>query len=161
MIGTLGMGSPGTQFGQSTLGQAPFGTHPFAAPFALQSSPYLQSQQQSPFGPGQGAYANPQLLQIVPQQLGHLSQMLQQQLHGLQQLLQIVPQQLHQIQQLLQVLPHQIQQLQQQSQPFGAQATQGFNQWQQPIGAGSSWGQPTTGVNIGSPGFPGQSGPVM
>src|SRR5262249_48202993 len=112
----------------------------------------------------QGPYAQPQaLLQILPQQLVQLNQLLQHQIHGLQQLLQIVPQQLQQIQQLLHLLPQQIHQLQLQTQqPFGAQAAPGFGaQWQQPIGGSLSWGQPTTGVNIGSPAFGGQTGPVM
>jgi hypothetical protein len=167
MIGTLGIGSPATQFGQSTVGLSPYSSYPIAAPFTLQTSPYLQSLPHVPFSYGMtapGAYAQPlqPLLQILPQQLGQLNQVLQQQVHGLQQLLQIVPQQLHQIQQLLQILPQQIHQLQVQTQPqpFGAQAGFGGS-WQQPIGGASSWGQPTAGVSVGSQAFPGQPGPVM
>jgi hypothetical protein len=164
MIGTSGIGSP-TQFGQSTVGLSPYGSYPIAAPFTLQTSPYLQSFQHVPlsYGALQAPYAQPlqQSLQILPQQLGQLNQLLQQQLNGLQQLLQIVPQQLHQIQQVLQLLPQQIHhlQLQAQQQPFGAQAASGFAGWQQPIGGSSGWGQPMTG--IGSAPFAGQAGSVM
>jgi hypothetical protein len=164
MIGTLGMGSPAAQFGQP--GPSPYGGYPIAAPFGLQT-PYLQSLQQLPISYGMtahGPYAQAQgLPQILPQQLVQLNQLLQHQVQGLQQLLQIVPQQLHHIQQLLQLLPQQIHQLQLQTQqqPFGTQAAGFGAQWQQPIGGALSWGQPTTGVNIGSPAFGGQQGPVM
>jgi hypothetical protein len=79
------------------------------------------------------------LLQIVPQQLQHLQQLVSVQLHELQQLQQIVqllPAQLQQIQQLIQFVPQQLQQLQQ------PQFQQGFGQ-----GAGlASFGSAPWGV---------------
>lgn len=148
-----GIGSQFGQFGQSGGGISPYGygALPIANPFLPQTPQHLQSLQQLPFGYGQQqGFAQPlqQLMQILPQQLWHINQLLQHHVHGLQQLVQVVPQQLQQIQQVLQTLPQQIQQLQAQQQPFGAQVIP-FIPWQQP------------GVSMGAPGFTGQAGSVM
>jgi len=155
MVGTgFGIGAPFNQFGQPIQGTSPYGVSPFGVPSTLQTWPYLQSQQHIPSSFGSGwqppglqpqAYSQPvqQLLQILPQQLAQLNQ-----------LVQYEAQQLHHIQQLLQILPQQIQQmhLHTQQQPFGAQAAQGF-------GSFNPWQQPGQGFN--SPAFTGPGGSVM
>jgi hypothetical protein len=190
MTGTaFGIGSPATQFGQSTAGMFPYSSYPIATPFALQASPYLQSLQHvpvygmtaQPFGLQTQQYVQPlqQLLQGLPYQLAQLNHLQWQQLHGLQQLLGVLPQQLQQIQHLLQLLPQQIhqQQILAQQPPYGVQASPGFagyGPWQPPIGGPSNWpafgsiqqgmpapGQSPTGVNVGFPTFAGQPGAVM
>lgn len=96
-------------------------------------------------GPSFGGHQVLSLLQVVPQQLQHLQQLVSVQLQELQQLQQIVqllPGQLQQIQQLIQYLPQQLQQLSQLQQPIGQSAGlgtfAGTPQWgfsPQPFGA--------------------------
>ena len=154
MVGTgFGIGAPVSQFGQGIQGTSPYGGYPFAAPFT-QASPYLQSQQQIPSSFGAGWQPSGLQAQAYPQPVQQLLQILPQQLAQLSQLVQYEAQQLHHIQQLLQILPQQIQQMQLHThqQPFGTQAAQGF-------GSFSPWQQP--GVGFNSPAFTGPGGSVM
>ena len=106
----------------------------FTTPFTYPSpfSPWGISSQQQPLlsAPLSSTFASPAygasplqqalpLLQIVPQQLQHLQQLVSvqlQELQQLQQIIQLLPAQLQQIQQLIQFVPQQLQQLQQQPQ---------------------------------------------
>jgi hypothetical protein len=79
-------------------------------------------------GPSIGLHQVLPLLQVVPQQLQHLQQLVSVQLQELQQLQHIVqqlPGQLQQIQQLIQYVPQQLQQLSQLQQPIGQSASFG------------------------------------
>jgi len=110
----------------STHGQGP-GINPYAFQQYAQNQPLMSAPLSSTIA-GVGLPQLQQvlpLLQIVPQQLQHLQQLVSVQLQELQQLQQIVqllPGQLQQIQQLIQSALQQHQQLQQPSQfqqPFG------------------------------------------
>jgi hypothetical protein len=127
MAGTFGVGTPYSQFAQTS----PWGFSP-NAPQGLSINPFaLQQLYGQPFGnlsptisPANPYGAQPlqpvvQLLQLVPQQLQQLESMQLQQLQLLQQLVQVVPTQLAQLQQLIQFAARQIQQPTQLQQPFG------------------------------------------
>jgi hypothetical protein len=167
-------------YGQPMTTVPPYGNYPFAS--GSQFQPYLQPQQQIPFG-GLGvhpfaqqtqSYGMPlqQILQTFAQHIGQLNQHNQQQSQLLQQLTQTVPQQLQQIQQFLQFLPQVIQQSQLHQQPSG-HGVSGFGPWQQqPFGGSSTWagaglppqglgGQGGIGGNLGIPSIGPQSGLVM
>jgi hypothetical protein len=152
-----GIGAPTNYVGQTFPATSPFGGYGFATqPFGLQAQQYLQPLQQQQL--------LQQLLQTVPQQLQHLHNAQQQQVHHLQQLLQIFQQQLHQLQQLVQHLPQQLHQ-----QPF--HAAQPFGTIPSPqspnvaaFGAGLSqqaagpWGFSAAGQGVQPLGYPQPAG---
>jgi hypothetical protein len=120
------------------------GINPYAFQQYAQNPPLGTTPLSSLGGQAAGLQAIPQmapLLQIVPQQLQHLQQLVSVQLQELQQLQQIVqllPAQLQQLQQLLQYVPQQLQHLQQSS-PF--QHPWAFQQspFQQPFAQGTAF----------------------
>ena len=91
------------------------GINPYAFQQYTQNQPLMSAPLTSTIaGPSLGAQQVLPLLQVVPQQLQHLQQLVSVQLQELQQLQQIVqllPGQLQQIQQLIQYVPQQLQQL--------------------------------------------------
>jgi hypothetical protein len=115
----------------------PWGISPQHQP--LSSAPLSSFVSPAVAGPAYGAQSIVPLLQIVPQQLQHLQQLVSVQLQELQQLQQVIqflPAQLQQIQQLIQSVPLQLRQLQQ---PQTAQ--QGFGPGAGLAGFGSvPWG---------------------
>lgn len=117
-----------------------------STPWSL--SPY-GTQQQVPL----------QSLQLIPQQLQQLQQIVQIQQQQLQQLLQIVPVQLQQLQQVIQFLPYQLQQVLQQH----AQQQFGGGQPLTSVFGQASQSQPYSPFQSLSPmpGFSGPSGQVM
>jgi hypothetical protein len=138
------------------------GINPYAFQQYAQNPPLGTTPLSSLGGQAAGLQAIPQiapLLQIVPQQLQHLQQLVSVQLQELQQLQQIVqllPAQLHQLQQLIQYVPQQLQQLQQTSpfqHPWAFQQSP-FQQspYQQPFAQGAAfqtagpWGPQTLGA---------------
>jgi len=153
----------GTQFGypsQITPWGIPqqnvqgLGINPYAFQYT-QNQPLMSTPLSSTIsGPAYGVQQVLPLLQIVPQQLQHLQQLVSVQLQELQQLQQIVqllPVQLQQLQQLIQIVPQQLQQLQQ------------LSQFQQPIGQGAGVGSfgATPQWGLGPHAFGAQPGHVM
>ena len=153
-----------TPFGQ--WGASPHGYQGYQGvainPYALQQYTQSQPLMGAPLssaiaGPAPGAQSPYQvlpLLQIVPQQLQHLQQLVSLQLQELQQLQQIVqllPAQLQQLQQLVQYVPQQLQQLQQAS-SYQSPFTQGAGFGSNPTA--SPWG-------LGPQAFGGQQSHVM
>jgi hypothetical protein len=133
---------------------SPFGIGPPATyPYPAQTTPWAASSQGIPVQgiPGGGTYPsglsaygvqqpNLQWLQLVPQQLQQLQQLVSIQQQQLQQVLQIVPAQLQQLQQLIQLVPQQLHQVLQ----FVAQ---------QQFGGGAQGLVGATGQLSQSPGF--------
>jgi hypothetical protein len=137
----------GAQQGIQGLGVNPYAFQQYTQNQPLMSAPLTSTIAGSSLGVQQVL----PLLQIVPQQLQHLQQLVSVQLQELQQLQQIVqllPGQLQQIQQLLQYVPQQLQQLSQLQQPIG-----------QGAGLGTFAGTPQWGFNPQA--FGAQSGHVM
>ena len=128
------------------------GVNPYAFQQYTQNQPLMSAPLTSTIGgPSLGAQQVLPLLQVVPQQLQYLQQLVSVQLQELQQLQQIVqllPGQLQQIQQLIQYVPQQLQQLSQLQQPIGQSA-----------GLGTFAGTPQWGFN--PPAFGAQPGHVM
>jgi hypothetical protein len=139
-----GQFSPFAPWSGAQQGVQGLGVNPYAFQQYTQNQPLMSAPLTSTIaGPSLGVQQVLPLLQIVPQQLQHLQQLVSVQLQELQQLQQIVqllPGQLQQIQQLIQYVPQQLQQLSQLQQPqssglgtFAGTPQWGFNP--QPFGA--------------------------
>jgi hypothetical protein len=111
-VSTYGFGTPITSLA------------PYQAPWGLSLS---SATNINPF-----AAQLPQLLQALPQQLQHLTQLAylqQQQMQHLQQFVQLIPAQLAQLQQLVQIIPQHIQQTQPLAQFVAGAGAPGLTPW--------------------------------
>ena len=147
----MALGAFGTAFttpsGISPYGPQGLGINPYAFQHYMQSQPLMSAPLSSPFG--QTAAPLQQslpLLQIVPQQLHQLQQLVSVQLQALQQVQQVVqflPAQLQQIQQLIQIVTQQLQQVQS---PYQASQYQASQPFAQPANGGI--GSPVWGLGL-------------
>ena len=124
MSTAFGLGSPVYPTQTNPFAAASFGGYPSAfSTSGLQQQPILQS------------------LQVIPQQLHQLQQLLSIQQQQIQQVLQIVPAQLQHLQQLIQLVPQQLHQVlqfvAQQQSSAGAQGLIGTSQLAQSQGFGA------------------------
>ena len=131
-------------WGVSPLGHQGLGVNPYAFQQYTQNQPLLGAQLSSVGIPASGLQPLQQilsLLQIVPQQVQHLQQLVSVQLQALQQLqqsIQVLPGYVQQLHQLIQFVPQQLQQPSVLGQSAGAGSFPATSPWgigPQPFGA--------------------------